>query len=296
MRLQRYKKKPKTTKKAEKKWFFREICIFFAFFLRKVSLFEKFFVTLQTEIENMHNFNYMRHAGNIFLVALAVLMVACSSRELNTKTSNTTGWNYFDEKTTNFEAIEGVGNVNPVGMVAIQGGTFTIGENDEFVTAPRNNSRRSLTVSSFYMDKYEVSNLNWREYTHWMGVVFGSSAPELVRAALPDTTVWREEMAYNEPYEQYYFRHPAFSFYPVVGVTWEQAMDYCSWRTDRVNELALIQSGNIAIPNFADLEPTYEDDVRNDWEEMHPGYYMDDKEVVNPEDPTTTTTLYTVPF
>ena len=56
----------------------------------------------------MHNFNYMRHAGNIFLVALAVLMVACSSRELNTKTSNTTGWNYFDEKTTNFEAIEGV--------------------------------------------------------------------------------------------------------------------------------------------------------------------------------------------
>ena len=244
----------------------------------------------------MHNFNYMRHAGNIFLVALAVLMVACSSRELNTKTSNTTGWNYFDEKTTNFEAIEGVGNVNPVGMVAIQGGTFTIGENDEFVTAPRNNARRSLTVSSFYMDKYEVSNLNWREYTHWMGVVFGSSAPELVRAALPDTTVWREEMAYNEPYEQYYFRHPAFSFYPVVGVTWEQAMDYCSWRTDRVNELALIKSGNITIPNFADLEPTYEDDVRNDWEEMHPGYYMDDKEVVNPEDPTTTTTLYTVPF
>jgi len=239
----------------------------------------------------------MKNIKNIALLALVVVLGACSNRELNTKTSNTTGWNYFDEKTTNFEALEGVGNVNPVGMVAIQGGSFNIGENDEFVTAPRNNMRRQLTVSSFYMDKYEVSNLNWREYTHWMEVVFGKVAPELYFASLPDSTVWREEMAYNEPYELYYFRHPAFSFYPVVGVTWEQCMDYCRWRTDRVNELALITSGNIQYPPFADLEPTTDDDVRSAWEEAHPGYYMlDTLMIIDPEDRTNRIPLYCAPY
>ncbi len=231
----------------------------------------------------------MRKQTGIVLVSVAVLgLVSCSQRELNTKVSNTTGWNYFDEKTTNFEALEGLGNANPVGMVPIQGGTFTIGENDEFITAPRNNAKRALTVSSFFMDKYEVSNLNWREYEHWMRVVFGNTAPELVQAILPDTTVWREEMAYNEPYLDNYYRHPAFSFYPVVGVSWEQAMAYCQWRTDRVNELALIQAGAIEYPNFQDLQPQEEDYWSTNFgengdlsfEDAYPDYELEEKDVI----------------
>ncbi|MCQ2346373.1 MAG: SUMF1/EgtB/PvdO family nonheme iron enzyme [Paludibacteraceae bacterium] len=225
----------------------------------------------------------------IFL--LAVALCACQTRELNTKVSNTTGWNYYDQQTTNFQAIEGVGNVNPVGMVPIQGGTFTIGENDEFLTAPHNNAARSVTVSSFYMDKYEITTLNWNEYLHWLDVVFGPSAPQLVDQARPDRTVWREEMAYNDPYEENYFDHPAFSFYPIVGVTWEQAMRYCQWRTDRVNEMALVSVGAIAMPPFADLAPTDDEGYRDEWEETT-GYEMDEIEMENPEDPTTTITYY----
>ncbi len=231
----------------------------------------------------------MKRLTSIVLVTIVVLgMGSCAQRELNTKVSNTTGWNYYDEKTTNFEALEGVGNANPVGMVPIQGGTFTIGENDEFITAPRNNAKRALTVSSFYMDKYEVSNLNWREYEHWMVVVFGNTAPELVKAILPDTTVWREEMAYNEPYLDNYYRHPAFSFYPVVGVSWEQAMAYCQWRTDRVNELALIRAGVIEYPNFQDLQPQEEDYWSTNFgetgdlsfEDAYPDYELEEKDVI----------------
>ena len=40
-----------------------------------------------------------------------------------------------------------------------------------------------------------------------------------------------------------YFRHPAYQDYPVVGVSWQQAVDYCDWRTDRVNEKRLVESG-----------------------------------------------------
>lgn len=176
----------------------------------------------------------------ILLLGLVVALCACQSRELGTQTSYLTGWKNFDPNTTNFEAYEGNISVIPTGMLAIPGGSFIIGQMDEFITAPRNSERRVLTVSPFYMDKYEVTNLGWREYVEWTSFVFGSYSPEIVQATLPDTTVWREEMAYNEPYVYNYFRHPAYSFYPVVGVSWDQAMAYCQWRTDRVNERALV--------------------------------------------------------
>lgn len=227
----------------------------------------------------------------IAILSIIVVFASCSKRELNTKISNTTGWNYFDERTTNFEALEGVGNVNPPGMVPIQGGVFTIGERDEFITAPRNNFQRTLTVSSFYMDKYEVTNLNWREYLHWMEVVFGPVAPELVAAVLPDSTVWRSELAYNEPYLDNYLRHPAFSFYPVVGVSWNQAMAYCQWRTNRVNELALINAGAISIPDFNELRPTDDEAYKTEWE-ASTGYTMDEYEIPNPDVPDETITMY----
>ena len=227
----------------------------------------------------------------LLIVLVGLTAMACNQRELNTRVSNTTGWNYFDQRTTNFEANEGVGNVNPIGMIPIQGGSFTVGEKDEFLTAPRNNETRTLTVSSFYMDKYEVTNLNWNEYLHWLDFVFGAVAPELVDQARPDHKVWREDLAYNDPYEDNYFEHPAFSFYPIVGVTWEQAMAYCQWRTDRVNEMALINAGAIVVPPFGDLQPTDDEAYKDEWEQ-ETGYEMYSYEEVSPEDPEQTVTMY----
>ena len=235
----------------------------------------------------------MRNVLKLVVVMTVVLAAfGCQpKRELNTRISNTTGWNYFDRKTTNFQANEGVGNVYPVGMVPIQGGSFTVGEKDEFVTAPRNNETRTITVSSFFMDKYEVNNLNWNEYLHWLDVVYGAVAPELVEKAKPDHTVWRDDLAYNDPYEDNYFEHPAFSFYPIVGISWNQAMTYCQWRTDRVNEMALINAGALAIPAFADLQPTDDEATKDEWEQQT-GYEMYSYEEVSPEDPEQTITMY----
>lgn len=234
----------------------------------------------------------MKNVLKYLLIGMVVLGVsACQQRELNTRVSNTTGWSYFDPKTTNFEAQEGVGNANPVGMVQIQGGSFTVGEKDEFLTAPRNNETRTVTASHFFMDKYEITNLNWNEYLHWMEFVFGAVAPELVDQARPDHTVWREDLAYNDPYENYYFEHPAFSFYPIVGVTWEQAMDYCQWRTDRVNEMALVNCGAMQIPDFKALNEEIDEDGKEEWEQIH-GYELVAYEKPSEEDPDQTVTVY----
>ncbi len=223
----------------------------------------------------------MKYSKIFLFLALAALCSCGNGRELNTKVSNTTGWNYNDKRTMNFYAAEGL-SVAPIGMVPIEGGVFTIGETDEFITAPRNNAHRTITVSSFFMDKYEITNLNWQEYTHWMQNVFGNVAPELVNKSQPDSHVWADDMAYNDPLIQNYFESTMFSFYPVVGVTWEQAMRYCQWRTDRVNEMMLIKAGLLGYPDFASLGPIYDEAAKEEWEARE-GYWMDPVEVKSDE-------------
>ena len=80
-----------------------------------------------------------------------------------------------------------------------------------------------------YFDNYEES--------------FTSNYQEVFRKALPDTLCWRDPLSAMEHFVDYYLRHPAYKEYPVVGVSWVQANDYCKWRTDRVNEYILCREG-----------------------------------------------------
>ena len=56
-------------------------------------------------------------------------------------------------------------------------------------------------------------------------------------AVYPDTTVWVRNFiySYNLPSMEKYFESPAYDDYPVVGVSWEQAMAFCHWRTMKKN-------------------------------------------------------------
>lgn len=160
--------------------------------------------------------------------------------------SSVTGWNYNDKNMAGFSVPkEKEQNIGP-GLVFVQGGTFTMGATEEDVMGDWNNIPRRVTVSSFYIDRTEVANVHYREYLYWVENTFDDPQySKVVDGAKPDTLVWRSELAAFEPLVEYYFRHPSYNEYPVVGVSWKQANDFCIWRSSRVNELILVQKGYI---------------------------------------------------
>lgn len=188
------------------------------------------------------------------MMAAAVVLMSCGgdSNKISTSFSNTTGWALNGKKgglKINNKYHERI----PPNMVLIEGGTFTMGRNAEQGGQTANSFQRRVTVNSFFMDQYEITNENWREYLEWTKQVLHNS-PAIIERAKPNVAVWREKLAYNEPYVENYFEHVAYRHYPVVGVTWEQAMDYCEWRTDRVNEKILMDNKKIQAPDFAAIK------------------------------------------
>lgn len=96
---------------------------------------------------------------------------------------------------------------------------------------------------NLYFDKAEITNMNWMEYTYWNKKQYGKTSQEYLKS-LPDTTVWLSDGNNNEPYVKYYYQHPAYRNYPVVGISYEQAVRFCQWRSDRVNEVIYLKKNH----------------------------------------------------
>ncbi|MBM3404602.1 MAG: gliding motility lipoprotein GldJ [Bacteroidetes bacterium] len=181
---------------------------------------------------------YNRIVSLMALLGLVILISSCRK-----EASRTTGWNYNDNKNGGFQVNSYQEQQSGPGLIFVEGGTFVMGQTEDDVMYNWDNIPRRVTVASFYMDETEVRNLDYVEYLYWLQRIFGKDYPGVYRRALPDTLVWRNKLAYNEPLVEYYLRHPAYREYPVVGVSWVQASDYCAWRSDRVNEMLLVREG-----------------------------------------------------
>ena len=200
----------------------------------------------------------------VICLLAGILFASCRSKN----PSPTTGWKYNDPKNGGFEVADvNEPKIGP-GLVAIEGGTFVMGGTTDNLAYSWDNSARRVTVPSFFIDRTEVSNVDYREYVYWLSRVYGQNYPEVVRNAMPDTLVWRGRLTYNEPMIEVYFRHPSYNNYPVVGVTWVQANDYCSWRTDRVNEKMLIDKG------YLDWDPSQQDEENFNTDAYLAGQYV----------------------
>ncbi|MAQ70081.1 MAG: gliding motility-associated lipoprotein [Flavobacteriales bacterium] len=56
---------------------------------------------------------------------------------------------------------------DPLGMQPIPGGSFTMGANDQDVPYS-NSSMKTITISPFWIDATEITNDEYRQFTHWV--------------------------------------------------------------------------------------------------------------------------------
>ena len=176
----------------------------------------------------------------VFAVGCSILPFGNSSPSARNpgSTSTTTNLEYFsdafaEEDEEGFVVADFGGQPPGPNQVLVQGGRTVLGTFEEDVFYTHDNVERTVTVQSFFLDQTEIANIHWLEYLHY---IQRDSSETYFQSALPDTTVWEKELAFNTPYVSNYLRYPGFRYYPVVGISWNQAVDYCRWRTEAVNK------------------------------------------------------------
>ena len=109
----------------------------------------------------------------------------------------------------------------PVDMVPIKAGTFWMGQSDEDIAFTQASLNKQITISEFFMDKYEVSNNKYRQFLEAVkSGQLASGTPTTLKAEptfdintlKPDSTVWTKSFSYHygDPLMEFYFDHPAF--------------------------------------------------------------------------------------
>lgn len=88
---------------------------------------------------------------------------------------------------------------------------------------------KMVSVIPCYMCDHVVTN---NEYHEFLDELKGTD-PKVYAGMLPDTLVWRNKQAFMDDMVKYYFQHPSYQDYPVVGISHEQAEEYCKWLTQR---------------------------------------------------------------
>ncbi len=212
----------------------------------------------------------MRNLLKLTLVLLALLLLGSCKRQ-SRNNSVLTGWEFNNPKYGNY--IKGTssteGDKPPNGMVTIVGGAFTMGQVQDDVMFDWNTTPQKMHIRSFYMDEAEVTNAEYSLYIQHMKDIFPPSEEKykhIYNSILPDTLVWRKSLGNTDLLSENYLRHPSYADYPVVGVSWLQANQYCKWRTNAVNLKTLIDKGHLknilandTIRNFFDTDVFFTD-------------------------------------
>ncbi|MGA1226110.1 MAG: gliding motility lipoprotein GldJ [Tamlana sp.] len=222
----------------------------------------------------------------LLVLALSVASTSCKKSSSSKNSSRATGWQINSREggfqyNTDFKEQE----TSP-GLVFIEGGTFTKGRVQDDVMHDWNNSPSQQHVQSFYMDETEVTNAMYMEYLDWIKRVYPPSEENfraIYEGSLPDTLVWRNRLGFNEVMTENYLRHPGYGEYPVVGVSWIQAVEFANWRSDRVNEYNLEKAGFLkrdAKIIDVNAEQTFNTDTYINAPTLS---YGGNEEVINPE-------------
>lgn len=139
---------------------------------------------------------------------------------------------------------------------------------------------------NFYVDVTEVKNADYLEFLFWMKRKHGFNSTEY-KSALPDTNFF----VIFKAHQYLYLRDKAYRQYPVLGVSLEQAVAFCKWRTDMVNANLYAKDKNLTFKALDTLDMKlvkkiyeYRVPAKAEWEEIAAiGYDKKTKEKIEKE-------------
>lgn len=100
-------------------------------------------------------------------------------------------------------------------------------------TKQTKDSTKIMSISGFYMSKYEVSNLQYRQFYN---EVSPGLTDEEKSKIVCDTLGWRQTLSYGEPMVEFYYRHPGYNNFPVANISHEGAVKYCEWLQEKLQK------------------------------------------------------------
>ncbi len=74
--------------------------------------------------------------------------------------------------------------------------------------------------------------------------IFGFNSEEYL-ATIPDSIVWSKHYPASSNFTEFYLSNQTYKDLPIVGISQQQATDFCKWRSDRFFELLLIKNSVI---------------------------------------------------
>jgi formylglycine-generating enzyme required for sulfatase activity len=130
--------------------------------------------------------NRIAKLGSLLLIFIFILSSCKNER------SSTTGWEYNNPDNGGFEVYPFMEQITGPGLVLVDGGTFVFGRQEQDVMYEWNNVPRRITVSSFYMDETEISNLDYLNICIGYERVFVPADLKVYTIKTSDENVWRD--------------------------------------------------------------------------------------------------------
>lgn len=84
-------------------------------------------------------------------------------------------------------------------------------------------------LANTFLDKTEITNIAWKEYLYDIKEKEGENS-QAYKECLPDLILW--EVAYGDDF----IHSKSYDEHPIVAVSYQQALAYCKWRSERVSE------------------------------------------------------------
>lgn len=114
---------------------------------------------------------------------------------------------------------------------------------------------------SIFIDKTELCNIHWLEY---LFSIKKDSSTEFYQAQLPDNFIFTNIGTKQNPNFVDYFEYPSLRYYPLLNISYEQAQNYCKWRTDVIN--AVLKANQRNDKKAYEMQVEYRLPTKKEWE------------------------------